>query len=144
MLRRDFIKTTCVTCAGVIGGGTLLSLLNSCATLPVLKTSSKESKLVVPESSFIENQNLLIIKNSNFDFDILLVKKKDNTYNALYMQCTHQDQPLSATKNGLFCSAHGSAFNLDGEVTIQPATKSLKKFKTEIENNNVLVHLTNS
>ena len=142
MLRRDFIKTTCVTCAGVLGGSALLSMLNSCAPLPVIKTSSKDKTLLIPESSFVDKQNLLIIKNSNFDFDILLVKKKDNTYNALYMQCSHENQPLSATKSGLFCSSHGSAFNLEGEVTVQPATKPLKKFKTQIENNNIIIYLT--
>lgn len=142
MQRREFIKTTCLTCAGVIGGGALLSLFNSCSPLPVLKISTKETKLSIPEASFIENQNVLIIKNSNMEFDILVVKKKDATYNALYMQCTHESQPLSATKSGLFCSSHGSAFNLDGEVTVQPATRPLRKFKTEIENNNIIIYLT--
>jgi len=141
MQRREFIKTTCLTCAGVIGGGALVSLFNSCSPLPVLKMSSKEPKLLVPESSFIDNQNVLIIKNSNLEFDILLVKKKDTSYNALYMQCTHESQPLSATKSGLFCSSHGSAFNLDGDVTVQPATKPLRKFKTETENNNIIIHI---
>jgi nitrite reductase/ring-hydroxylating ferredoxin subunit len=142
MQRRDFIKTTCLGCAGILGGSALLSMLNSCSPLPVLKTSSKDNVLSVPESSFVENQNVLIIKNTNFEFDILLVKKKDNTYNALYMQCTHENQPLSATKSGLFCSSHGSAFNLEGEVTVQPATKALKKFRTQTENNNVIIYLT--
>lgn len=129
-------------CAGVLGGTALLSMLNSCSPLPVLKTSTKESTLMIPESSFAENQQVLIIKNSNMEFDILLVKKKDNTYNALYMQCTHESQPLSATKSGLFCPSHGSAFNLEGEVTVQPATRALKKFKTQIENNQIIIHLT--
>jgi Rieske Fe-S protein len=142
MLRREFIKTTCLGCAGIVGGSALLSMLNSCSPLPVLKTSSKESTLSIPEASFAENQNLLIIKNANYEFDILLVKKKDNTYNALYMQCTHESQPLSATKSGLFCSSHGSAFSLDGEVTTQPATRPLKKFKTQTENNQIIIHLT--
>jgi len=142
MLRREFIKTTCLGCAGVLGGTALLSMLNSCSPLPVLKTSSKDNTLSVPESSFVADQNVLIIKNSNFEFDILLVKKKDNTYNALYMQCTHESQPLSATKSGLFCSSHGSAFNLEGEVTVQPATKALKKFRTQTENNNIIIYLT--
>ena len=142
MLRRDFIKTTCVTCAGVIGAGTLISTLNSCTALPVLKTTETENKITVPKSSFIDPQNLLILKSSNLEFDILLIKKKDNTYNALYMQCTHHSQPLSATKSGLFCSAHGSAFNLEGEVTIQPAINPLKKFKTDIQNNNIIIYLT--
>jgi nitrite reductase/ring-hydroxylating ferredoxin subunit len=129
-------------CAGILGGSALLSMLNSCSPLPVLKTNSEDKVLSVPESSFVENQNLLIVKNSNFEFDILLVKKKDHTYNALYMQCSHESQPLTATKSGLFCSSHGSAFNLEGEVTVQPATKALKKFRTQTENNNIIIYLT--
>jgi Rieske Fe-S protein len=141
MERRDFIKTSCLTCAGILGAGSVLSLLNSCSPLPVLKTSANEKTLLVPNTSFKEDQNLLVIKNSNLEFDILLVKKKDNTYNALYMQCTHQSQPLSASKSGLFCASHGSGFDLDGNVTIEPATLPLRKFKTETENDTIKIYL---
>lgn len=96
----------------------------------------------MPYASFKPEQNLLIIKNSNLEFDILLVKKKDNTYNALYMQCTHQSQPLSASKTGLFCSSHGSGFDLEGNVTIEPATQPLRKFKTETENEIIKIYLS--
>ena len=130
-----------MTCAGILGAGSLLSVLNSCVPLPVLQTSSKENTLLVPELSFKDNQNLLVIKNSNLEFDILLVKKKDNTYNALYMQCTHYSQPLSASKSGLFCASHGSGFDLDGNVTLAPATQPLRKFKTETENNTIKIYL---
>jgi cytochrome b6-f complex iron-sulfur subunit len=141
MKRRDFIKKSCVGCASVLGTSAFLSLLNSCAPLPMIKTDSKQKIIIIPELSFKENQNLLLVKNSNLEFDILLVKKKDNTYNALYMECTHHSQPLTANKSGLYCSAHGSAFNLEGNVTIQPATKALKKFKTEINNSNINIYL---
>ena len=140
MQRRDFIKNTCAGCAGLIGAGALLSVLNSCSPLPTLQSSQKEI-ISVPASSFIEGKDLLIVKNSNLEFNILLVKKKDNTYNALYMQCTHQTQPLSASKTGLFCPSHGSAFDLDGNVTVEPATRALKKFKTEIQDQNINIYL---
>jgi len=142
MERRAFIKTSCITCAGILGAGSVLSMLSSCAPLPVLKTSSKENTLLVPEQAFKEGQNLLLLKNSNLEFDILVVKKKDTTYNALYMQCTHQNQPLTASKSGLFCASHGSGFDLDGNVIIEPATQPLRKFKTEIENNNIKIYLS--
>ncbi len=141
MERREFIRTSCLTCASIIGAGTIASILNSCAALPTLKTDTKEKTLLIPAKTFLENQTVLIVKNPQLEFDILLVKKKDNTYNALYMQCSHQNQPLSATKSGLFCASHGSAFDLEGNVTIQPATQSLRKFKTTIENENITIYL---
>lgn len=142
MQRRDFIKKSCLGCAGILGASSLLSMLSACSPLPVLKLNSTENQIRVPQTSFTEGQNLLVVKNSNVEFDILLVKKKDNTYHALYMQCTHESQPLSATKSGLFCPSHGSAFNLDGEVTVQPATKPLKKFRTETETDQIIIYLT--
>lgn len=141
MQRREFIKTSCINCAAIIGVSSLATLLNSCASLPIIKTDSKEKTILIPQLSFQENQNLLIVKNSNLEFDILLVKKKDNNYNALYMQCSHQSQPLTANKSGLFCASHGSSFDLEGNVIVQPATQPLRKFKTEIENNNIKIYL---
>lgn len=142
MERREFLKTSCLSCAGILGAGAFLSVLSSCAPLPVVKTSAKDKILLVPETSFKDNQNLIVVKNAQLPFDILLVKKKDNLYNALYMECTHHSQPLSANKSGLYCSSHGSAFDLEGNVTIEPATRALKIFKTETENNTIKIYLT--
>jgi Rieske Fe-S protein len=50
------------------------------------------------------------------------------------MKCSHQDNSLTVTKTGLFCSSHGSTFDLEGNVTKEPALEPLKKFKTEINN----------
>lgn len=141
MERRDFIKNTCLTCASVVGGSALLNLLSSCSPLQSLTVTSKDNVMLIPESSFKEEQNVLIVKNTQLDYDILLVKKKDNTYTALYMQCSHENQPLNATKTGLFCSTHGSAFDLEGNVTVQPATKKLKQFKTSLNNNTISINL---
>lgn len=141
MERRDFIKSTCIACASVSGLGAISSLLSGCTPLASLKTSSVNNMISIPESSFIANQTILLVKNSQSDYDILLVKKKDNTYNALYMQCSHENQPLTATKSGLFCASHGSAFDLEGNVTVQPATKALKRYKTITENNSITIYL---
>ena len=141
MERREFIKSSCIACATVIGAGSIASILSSCGTLPSIKGESSGNMITLPESSFIENQNVMIVKNMKLDYDIFLVKKKDGTYNALYMQCSHQNQPLTATKTGLFCSTHGSSFDLEGQVKIQPATEPLKKFKTTVQNNTIQIQL---
>ena len=141
MERRNFIKASCLTCASVIGAGALLSALQSCKPLAVLKTDANDGIINVSTSSFVEEQKLLLIRNQKMEYDILLVKKQDNTYNALYMECTHQNQPLTANKNGLFCSAHGSSFDLEGNVKQEPATKPLRKFKTEITDNNIKIYI---
>lgn len=141
MERRAFIKASCGACLGIIGGSVLLSALQSCAPLPLLKSEPENGIISVPLSSFAEGQSLLMINNPKMDHHILLVKKKDGTYNALYMQCSHQNQDLTANKSGLFCAAHGSAFDLDGNVTQAPADKPLRKFRTETDQTHIKIHL---
>lgn len=41
-------------------------------------------------------------------------KKSETAYKALSMKCSHEDEILTATSTGLFCSKHGSVFDLDG------------------------------
>lgn len=141
MKRRDFIKSTCLTCAGAVGLSSIPVLFSSCHPLPSLQLITKNSIIEVPFNSFQPANPLLIIKNPGLEFDILLIKNKDSSFNALYMQCTHENQPLTANKTGLFCPSHGSAFDFNGVVTLQPATKNLKKFKTEVGSENILIHL---
>lgn len=113
---------------------------SSCAPLPVYKTDLTIHKVEVPLSSFAES-DLLIVRDMQVDYDILLVKKSDADFNALYMRCTHRDNPLSATRNGLFCNAHGSSFDLDGNVKKAPATEPLEKFKTEVRKDKLIITL---
>ncbi|MCW3084371.1 MAG: Rieske (2Fe-2S) protein [Bacteroidetes bacterium] len=127
-------------CVGLVGLGALATQLSSCAPLPVLKGESKDGIITVPIISFTEKSNVMIVRNAQLDFDIALVKNSDSDYTALLMKCTHQDNPLSLTKNGLYCASHGSAFDLKGNVTQEPALTPLKKFTTEITNSSILIN----
>jgi len=94
----------------------------------------------VPFSSFA-GSNVLVVRNNRMEYDILLVKKPAGDAIALLMKCTHQDNALTATENGLLCPVHGSTFDLLGNVTKEPALNPLKKFKTEITNQAITIYL---
>lgn len=138
--RREFIKQSCGICFGAIGLGFISSSLSSCASLPIYKTSGATEKIEVPIASFLQNKSL-IVRTDQLTYDILLVKNSNEQYTALYMQCTHQDNSLTATEKGLFCPSHGSTFDLNGLVTKEPALKPLQKFKTEINNQQIIIYL---
>ena len=127
-------------CMGLAGLGAIATQLSSCAPLPVLKGESKEGIISVPLTSFTDKSNVMIVRNAQLDFDIALVKNSGSDYTALLMKCTHQDNPLSLTKNGLYCASHGSALDLKGNVTQEPAMAPLKRFTTEITNSSILIN----
>ena len=138
--RRQFIKSSCSACIGAAATGLLFSQLTSCApAFPVYKAKFDKGIIQVPLTSF-ETSNLVIVRDLQMDFDILLIKKSSEDYQAIYMKCSHQSNPLTATSSGLFCSAHGSSFDLDGKVRTEPATGPLQKFKTELQDTNVTIN----
>lgn len=116
-------------------------LLESCgSSLPVFKTTSESKLLVIPANKFSGQNNLLIVRSATLENDILLVKR-NNAYKALYMKCTHEGFGLSATDKKIVCSAHGSIFDFDGNVIKEPALRPLKEFKTELNDDNIIIHL---
>jgi nitrite reductase/ring-hydroxylating ferredoxin subunit len=91
--------------------------------------------------SFFETSNLAIVRDNQAEFDILLVKKSEDLFEAIYMKCSHRENPLTATETGLYCSAHGSIFDLDGNVKKEPATAPLQKFPVDFDRTQGLVSI---
>ena len=138
--RRDFIKQSCAGCLGTSLMGLTLSQLTSCSPLPIYKAKLDAKSVSIPLTSFGES-NLLIVRDMQVAYDILIVKKSDQDFNAIYMKCSHQENPVTATATGLFCSSHGSRFDLDGNVLKEPALAPLKKFNTQIVDVHLIVDL---
>jgi cytochrome b6-f complex iron-sulfur subunit len=137
--RRSFIKSGCAACLLTASG---LSFLESCSTpLPMVKAAGTKPGLVeVPVSSFATG-NMLLVRSKQLEYDVLLIKKEES-YKALYMRCTHEGVGLTAAANKIFCSAHGSVFDLDGKVVKEPALRPLKTYPTEVANDQIIIHLT--
>lgn len=142
MERRAFIKAGCGFCAAVATMGAVGSLLEGCKPGDLIfNTTPAGGIITVPLEKFLNNK-LVIVRVKQLEYDLLLVKENESTFNALAMQCTHRQQPLVVTSTGLICNEHGSRFDLSGNVTRDPATKPLLKFKTELDGNNVLIRLS--
>jgi cytochrome b6-f complex iron-sulfur subunit len=137
--RRDFIKHSCTWCLGGLALGWLTAHLSACATIPYIKTDTAGGIITVPLASFTEKNKMVVVRNKQLEFDILVVKSAD-AFLALQMKCTHQDAPLTVNANGLFCPSHGSTFDLQGNVNKEPALKPLKRYKTELNESSVLIY----
>lgn len=140
MERRSFIKTSCSVCVA-IGAGLTLASVSSCSPTVIYRTTVTENKINVPLSLFAES-DLQIIRPSGFENDIALRKEQNGSYTALLLRCTHADNQVSTTGNGFVCNLHGSTFTKEGEVTKGPAQRPLKKYKTEINPDTIIINLT--
>ena len=141
MERRNFIKTTCKLC--LLGSaGFLLTQLESCAPATgnsLYKTEASNNQLEIPLSLF-DKSSLQFISVKGWYFDIAVQKNK-NDYTALLLQCTHQSNQLTTVSDGYSCSLHGSRFDKNGNVTNGPAEAPLKKYKTSVNQTNLIIHI---
>ena len=142
MQRRNFIKSSCTTCLLAATGWMLPALaLTGCgpAAYQVFSTEEKEDRLEVPADAFAKGP-LVLVRPKGWFYSIALRKHEDNTYSALLLKCTHQDNQLTAASDGYSCSLHGSAYNKEGRVTKGPAERPLKTFPVTTNANQLIIH----
>lgn len=140
MERRAFLKSSCNACL-LMATGMLVPALSGCgpAAYQVFNAVSADSKIAVPTVAFAKGP-LVLVRPRGWYYSIALRKKDDNTYSALLLKCTHQDNQLTASSDGFSCSLHGSAFNSDGKVTHGPAERALTAYPVTIDNNIITIH----
>ena len=146
MNRRNFIKSTCLNCAGVLGASMLLQNCTSHKYITTVsgvgnKLSIKKSEFLFQKKEKIMQRKFVLIKPDNLQFPIALYKLNENEYRALYLQCTHQGCELSAYDTVMVCPCHGAEFNASGEVTNGPAEINLKMFSTSSDNETIYIQL---
>lgn len=137
--RRDFIKSGCTACVMAASG---MALLQSCSTpLPMVRAAGTNANTLSVAANSFTGGNMLVVRTKQLEYDILLIKNGD-AYKALYLRCTHEGVGLTPAANKIFCSAHGSVFDLDGKVVKEPALRPLTTYQTEVINNQIIIHLS--
>lgn len=125
-----------------MAAGYFLPRLTGCSpAYNVFKTDIVDKKVSVPLNMFDQNP-VQFVRPKGWYFDIAVQKNADNTYQALLLQCTHQENQLAPIgKNGYRCSLHGSEFDMNGVVKKGPAEKALERYYTSIDNNNLIIQI---
>lgn len=115
--------------------------LESCApATSVYKTAITNGDLNVPLNLF-DKSAVQIVRPSGWFYDVAVQKNNDNTYSALLLQCTHQENQLTPTGTGYHCSLHGSDFDKQGNVIKGPAEEPLHHFDTTVNNSILNIHI---
>lgn len=141
MQRRQFISSSCKICLLGAAGYSIMQLIG-CATTSVYKASITNGNLYVPLNLFDKNA-LQIVHPNGWFFDVAVQKNADNSYTALLLQCTHQENQLTPTGSGYHCSLHGSNFDKKGYVKKGPAEQPLHRFDTTVTGSNLNIHINN-
>lgn len=141
MDRRTFIRKSCFSCGMLAGTGTLMTMLESCNSLSFIQAEPENDRIVIPESAFLQDETMKIVRSASLKYDVLLLKEPEGRYKALFLKCTHIGNPLLPDKKGVSCNLHGSRFDLDGKVTQGPALRDLVRFKVETEQQNIVIFI---
>ena len=138
--RRKFIRSSCNLCL-LAAGGYLFSELAACSPASkVMKLPVTNNTVQVPLAAFA-TEPMVIIRPSGWYYDIAVRKMDDGQYEALLLQCTHQQNQLQVNPNGYKCNLHGSQFDQNGKVVKGPAALPLKKFNSTLNTDQLIIHL---
>ena len=142
MERREFIRSSCNVCM-LAAAGYFLPKLAGCspASFAIFKTDIVDKKVELPLTMF-STSTLQFIRPNGWYYNIAVEKKEDNTYTALLLQCTHQENQLTPNgNNGFTCTLHGSVFDKEGRVRKGPAQDPLVRYTTYVENDHLVIEV---
>lgn len=142
MQRRAFLKSSCNIC--ILGAaGYMLPKLTGCSPATgaaIYKTSVVNKQVLLPVNLF-DKTATQIVRPAGWYYDIAVEKRTDNTYKALLMQCTHQDNQVTLSGTGYSCSLHGSQFDKDGKVKKGPAEDPLTQYNAYLRDGQVIIEI---
>ena len=75
------------------------------------------------------------------DNGIIIGRTGASSFVAVSSACTHQGTTVQfqSNNNRFYCNNHGSAFALDGSVTLGPANRPLTKYNTQFSGNSLRI-----
>jgi Rieske Fe-S protein len=118
----------------------LPSLIGCSSSYSIFSTEKKNNELQLPLTLFEKNP-LQIVRVKGMNYDIAVQQMDKENYTALLLKCTHADNELLPAQSDYSCSLHGSQFNQDGKVIKGPAEASLRRYKTVISNNHLIISI---
>jgi nitrite reductase/ring-hydroxylating ferredoxin subunit len=145
MNRKDFIKSSCLSCLSFAG---LSSLLSACNITQYIKGNIVQNGITIKKDDFRIQagkgsafKSYIIVQNDTLLFPICVFRLSDTSYSALWMKCSHQGATLQVSGDSLQCPAHGSEFRNDGKVVEGPASSDLRSFPVTVNNDEIFIDL---
>ena len=138
--RRKFLTSACKACL-FAGAGFLITDLTACSpSSKIIQLPITQDSVRFPLTAFAK-ESIQLVRPEGWFYDIAVRKTGTDQYDALLLECTHQQNQLIMNSNGFKCSLHGSQFNLNGQVVKGPAERALKKLSTSLDQGQLTIYL---
>ena len=131
LVRRNFLKSSGLTLAGLLG-------------LPTVMAHAEGTKVAVP----LAKLEMLKAAGGSVEIKVksklvLLIRNTPTSVKAFNPICTHMHCVVaySAGENKINCPCHGSQFDLDGHVVHGPAPHPLETYAATLEAERIVVTL---
>ena len=126
--RREFLKRTGLVLGAASLSGMLSEILASCSNLT--GPSVQHGTTTVSIAGLTSDGQFTVDQNVQPDgTPTLIIRQSATSYTALSMLCTHQGCQVNPPSGGsIYCSCHGSVFDLNGNVLRGPAPSPLAKY----------------
>jgi Rieske Fe-S protein len=145
MNRKEFVKRCGAGCLSLLVAPLILQ---GCAGTKYITAPIEGSDIVVPLSAFemakndtMQYRKYIVVTNDTLEFPLCVYRITADTYNALWMKCTHQGTELHVFGDKLQCPAHGSEFAKTGAVQHGPAEDNLRTFPVAVVDNMLIINL---
>ncbi len=131
MDRNEFIK--------LVGSGSLLACagcIDSVNSFPAPSGVDFSLDISQGESAILQSPGGSLIKNG-----VIIVRQLNGDFIVFSKSCTHQGATIhyQASQNNFVCPRHYSYFDISGFPVNGPAVFPLRKYKTELNGNNLRV-----
>jgi cytochrome b6-f complex iron-sulfur subunit len=129
--RREFLATCLHSIAGLAIVGSIAPLVTGCGSNSITGIDSN-FQATYDVSSLVSDSTALVTSGNGGDgFPIIIVRQSATSFIALSTQCTHESCQVDPPQGKMiFCSCHGSKFDLSGNVMQGPARTALYKYST--------------
>lgn len=139
MDRKKFIK---LISAGALCSGSVIGV-TGCASYRYVDARHNGNQLEVPKASF-EEDLFVLVRNPGKGSPIYLGKYSEDSYRALFLECTHKQCTVNPSGEIFTCPCHGSKYNRQGKVMEGPARQDLHTYNVTTDTDTIYIQLSTS
>ena len=130
--RRDFLKMLGTSLASVTVVGFVAPIINSCGNPVGPGSQVAPFNISVDVSSLTQNNQALRTSTPDSN-SLLIVRQNASSYITLLLICPHAlcgGNSMIQSGSIIYCTCHGSTFDLSGQVTQGPSQSNLVTYST--------------